>query len=102
MSDEELEDDCEGEKENNVVAIIAHVRSKSIVHNDGESSDEDLSDENVVEAYKFLYLKWKEKFLSGDKHRVKINILLQNKTNLIQLSLSYKKKLTTSTPNLKI
>lgn len=46
-----------------MVSFIPHIRSKPTIHeddnDDSESSDEDLSDENVVKAYRLLYLKWK-------------------------------------------
>lgn len=60
MSDGELEDDSEGEKANGMVAFTTRVKSKPIVYDDRESSHEDLLVEYVVEAYKLLYLMWKE------------------------------------------
>ena len=56
---EELEEDSDGEKANNMVVFIIHVISKSNDHDVGESCDEDLLYEDVVEAYMLLYLKWK-------------------------------------------
>lgn len=46
-------------------------------------SGEDLLGEDVSEAYKILYLNWKEECISGEKQKAKINVLLQYKTNLI-------------------
>lgn len=53
--------------------------------NDGESSDEELLDEGVVEAYRQLNFKWKEEFMIEEKQKEKINVLLQEKTNLITI-----------------
>lgn len=69
------------EKKNRVVAFTTRVRSKTNMYNDGEFSDEDLSHEDYAEAYRLLYLKWKEEF-NMEKQRVKINVLLQDKVNL--------------------
>lgn len=64
-SDEESEDESDGEKSNSVVAFTTCVISKPNDQNDGESSDEDLLDEDVVKAYRQQYLKWKEECMSG-------------------------------------
>lgn len=66
-----------------MVSFIARVRFKPNFQDDGESSDEDLLGEDVSEAYKILYLNWKEECISGEKQKAKINVLLQYKTNLI-------------------
>lgn len=52
-----------------MVAFTVHIRSKSIVHNDGDSSDEKMSDNALVEAYKMLYLKWSVECKSIGKQR---------------------------------
>lgn len=65
-----------------MVAFTTRARSKLNVYGDGESRDEYLSDEDVVEAYRLLYLKWKEECTSREKQRVKISVLLQDKVNL--------------------
>lgn len=56
MSNEESEDDSEIEKDKSIVAFITHVRSNKIILDD-MFSDEHLSYEDFVEAYRFLYLK---------------------------------------------
>lgn len=57
FSDDELDE--ETEKANNVVSFTSCVRSKSIMHYDGESGDEDLSDDDLVGAFNLIYLNWK-------------------------------------------
>lgn len=43
---------------NNVVSLTTHIRSNSNVNNDGNTSDDNLSDDVFAKAYKILYLKW--------------------------------------------
>lgn len=54
-SKNQVEDDNEEENTSIVVAFIVSVRSKSIVYDDGESNDEGILDEDVVEAFKLLH-----------------------------------------------
>lgn len=56
MSDEELKDDSDGEKANCMIAFTTHVISKPNVKDDGDSNNDDISDYDVVEAYKILYI----------------------------------------------
>lgn len=46
------------------------------MHDDVESSDEYLSDEDVVKAFMKLYLKWKEEIISSEKQTIQISVLL--------------------------
>lgn len=65
LSDEESKDDSDGEKANIVIAFTICVISKPNIYDDGDSSDEDLPDEDFVEAYKLLYIKRKEECMTG-------------------------------------
>lgn len=50
-----------------MVAFTTHVRSKHNMHNDGDTSDEDMFDDALVEAYKMLYLKWNGECKASEK-----------------------------------
>lgn len=52
-----LDEESESHQVNSVVAFTTHIRSSLGVHNDGGTSDDDLSDDALVEAYRILYLK---------------------------------------------
>lgn len=93
MSNVESKEEREEEKVNNVVAFISRVRFKPNFQDSGESSDEDLSGEDVSRAYKILYLNWKDECSSGEKQKAKINVLLQYKTNLITTITDLKKEI---------
>lgn len=43
---------------------------------DSESSDEDISGEELAEMYKLLYIKWKEACRVGENQKKAINVLL--------------------------
>lgn len=64
LSDEESEEESDEEKTNIVIAFTARLGYKTGDHNDGESSDEELSDEDVVKAYRLMYAKEKEECMS--------------------------------------
>lgn len=49
LLDEEFEDDSDEENDNMVVEFIARMPFKPNIHNDGESKDEDLLDEDVTQ-----------------------------------------------------
>lgn len=57
---DESDEKSESEQGNTVFAFISHIRSKSIRHNDGDSSGEQLSDDGIAEVYKMLYFKWND------------------------------------------
>lgn len=57
LSDDESNEKRESEQANHVVAFPTCIRFISNVHNDGGSSDEEFSDDALVEAYNMLYLK---------------------------------------------
>lgn len=51
------------------------------MHDDGESNDEDICDDDIFEAYKLLYLKSKEECISSEKQKEKISVVLRDKKN---------------------
>lgn len=59
FSDKESEEGSNEEKTNNVTAFTTFLGYKTYDKNNGEYSNEELSNEDVVEAYRFLYVKWK-------------------------------------------
>lgn len=63
--------------------LTTHIRSILDVHNDDYTSDEDLSDDALVEAYKIMYLKWDDECKSDEKQKEKCEILLQDKARLM-------------------
>lgn len=53
------------------------------MYNDGDTSDDDLSDDAPVEAYRILYLKWNyESNADGKKNEI-IEAILQEKNHLM-------------------
>lgn len=68
------------------------MRFKPNVQDDGESSVEGLSNEDVVEEYILFHLKWKYEFIYGEKQKANINVLLQDKANLITTITGLKKE----------
>lgn len=56
---EETKDERKYEKDNNVISFSARLGYKIYDQKDGESSDEELLDEDVAKAYKLMYVKWK-------------------------------------------
>lgn len=71
FSDEESKEESKGEKENNMVSFKVRVGFKLNVQDDGEFNDEDLSDKDVDETCKLLYLNWKKQFISCEKQKEK-------------------------------
>lgn len=74
LSDDESEDDSSVKKVNNMVAFTTYMVYKLSDQNDGESSDEELSYDDVTESYRQLYVKWKEEHLNGEKQKAKKSI----------------------------
>lgn len=48
-----------------------------------DSSDEDITYEELAATYKLLYTKWEEPFISGEKLNKTISSLLQEKYKLV-------------------
>ena len=61
---------------------------------DSESSDEDISDQELTETYKLLYTKWKESCMVGEKQKKTISALLQEKEKLISINNRLKEEVT--------
>lgn len=57
FSDDESNEESEFDQANSVVAFTTRIRSISKVHNDRDTSDDDLSNDAFAEAYKIFYLK---------------------------------------------
>lgn len=57
FSDDESNEESEFGQANTAVAFTTHIRSISKVHNDRDTSDDDLSNDALAEAYKIFYLK---------------------------------------------
>lgn len=55
----------------------------SNVQNNCDTSDEELFDDGLDEAYKMLYIKWNEDLKYSDKQRDNIQVLLLDKARLI-------------------
>lgn len=69
FSDKESDEESEFDQANNVVAFITRIRSSSNVHDDGDTSDYDLSDDALVEAYKIMNIKWTDECKAGEKQK---------------------------------
>jgi hypothetical protein len=59
------DDESEGEITNKVTAFTGKYETSS------DTSDEDLTVEEMVEAYRLLLTKWKETCILGEKNRRK-------------------------------
>jgi len=75
--DEYFEGECEDEKTNLVMDFTGKCESCN------ESSDEDISDEELAETYKLLYIKWEEVCMFRDKQKKSISGFLFEKEKLV-------------------
>ena len=68
--------------------MTANVVMALTVKNDveGDSSDEEMTDEELAETYKLMYNKWKELCVVCEKQKKIINTLTQENTNLKSMS----------------
>lgn len=57
----DFEDESKEETTNKVMSFIGKFESGN------DSSDEDITDEELVETYKPLYSQWKESCIKGEK-----------------------------------
>lgn len=57
-----------------MVAFITRIRSNIDVYNDGDISDDRLSDDDLAKASKILCLKWIEEFKASKKENTKKNM----------------------------
>lgn len=57
---------------------------------DSESSDEDISDEELAETCKLLYIKWEEACMVGQEKKRKLSTLLQEKDKIVSTIMSTK------------
>lgn len=72
------DNECDGENVNKVIAYICKCNTE------GESSDEDLTSEEIDDSFKLLITKWEEacmeierlKKIISDLHQIKRNLLL--------------------------
>lgn len=80
---DELDVESEYEKATNVVEFTTHIWSGSDIHNNRDTSVDNLSSNVLVEAYKILYLKWNDEWKASEKKKDKIGFLLQDKARLM-------------------
>src|ERR1044072_8497901 len=67
---------CEDVTENRVTALTVSCNAKD------ESSDEEMTDEELAETYKLIYTQWKELCIVYEKQKKDINTLTQENDNL--------------------
>lgn len=78
---DELDVESEYEKATNVVEFTTHICSSSDIHNNRDTSVDDLSSNVLLKAYKILYLKWNDEWKASEKKKEKIGFLLQEKSS---------------------
>lgn len=61
------------------------------MQDDAQSIDEDLFNDDIDEAFKYLFIRWKKECVFSEKYREEICVLLQDKAN-VTITLSELKK----------
>lgn len=56
------------------MTFTTHIRSNLDVHKDGDTSDDELSDDALAEACNILYLKWNKECKSSEKKKEKFEV----------------------------